>query len=90
MLDPLPFNALVAFEAAARHLSFSKAAAELNVPPAAGVDDCARGVDFNHPSLALEAAVHGQGVVLSIAKLAARDLADGRLLIPFEAQVPLE
>lgn len=35
MLGPLPFNALIAFEAAARHLSFSKAAAELNVTPAA-------------------------------------------------------
>jgi LysR family glycine cleavage system transcriptional activator len=30
-----PLGALRAFEAAARHLSFSKAAAELNVTPAA-------------------------------------------------------
>ena len=30
-----PLNALRAFEAAGRHLSFSKAAAELNVTPAA-------------------------------------------------------
>ena len=30
-----PLNALRAFEAAARHLSFTKAAAELNVTPAA-------------------------------------------------------
>lgn len=35
MLGSLPLNALIAFEAAARHLSFSKAAAELNVTPAA-------------------------------------------------------
>jgi len=35
MLGPLPLNALIAFEAAARHLSFAKAAAELNVTPAA-------------------------------------------------------
>ena len=36
MARPLPpLNALKAFEAAARHLSFTKAAAELNVTPAA-------------------------------------------------------
>ena len=35
MLGPLPHNALVAFEAAARHLSFARAADELNVTPAA-------------------------------------------------------
>ncbi len=36
MSRPLPpLNALKAFEAAARHLSFTKAAAELNVTPAA-------------------------------------------------------
>lgn len=35
MAGPLPFNALNAFVAAARHNSFSKAAAELHVTPAA-------------------------------------------------------
>ena len=35
MADYLPLNALKAFEAAARHLSFSKAAEELHVTPAA-------------------------------------------------------
>ncbi len=35
MADHLPLNALKAFEAAARHLSFSKAADELHVTPAA-------------------------------------------------------
>jgi LysR family glycine cleavage system transcriptional activator len=35
MADHLPLNALKAFEAAARHLSFSKAAEELHVTPAA-------------------------------------------------------
>ncbi len=35
MTDHLPLNALKAFEAAARHLSFSKAAEELHVTPAA-------------------------------------------------------
>lgn len=35
MKTPLPLNALKAFEAASRHLSFSAAAEELNVTPAA-------------------------------------------------------
>ena len=35
MAGPLPLNALNAFEVAARHESFSKAAEELNVTPAA-------------------------------------------------------
>ncbi|MEQ9815178.1 MAG: LysR family transcriptional regulator, partial [Azospirillaceae bacterium] len=36
MARPLPpLNALKAFESAARHLSFTRAAAELNVTPAA-------------------------------------------------------
>jgi len=34
-MQPLPLNALKVFEAAARHLSFAKAAAELHVTPAA-------------------------------------------------------
>ena len=59
---------------------------------AAGVDgvDSARGVHFNHVSLALEAAAESQGVVLSIGQLASNDLATGRLVIPFETRVPLE
>ena len=35
MIENLPFGALRAFEAAARHLSFKRAAAELHVTPAA-------------------------------------------------------
>lgn len=59
---------------------------------AAGVSgvDSARGVHFNHVSLALDAAADSQGVVLSIGQLASNDLATGRLVIPFEARVPLE
>ena len=59
---------------------------------AAGITgiDSGRGIHFNHVSLALEAAVDSQGVVLSIAQLAANDIAAGRLVIPFETQVPLE
>ena len=52
--------------------------------------DSSRGIHFNHVSLALEAAADSQGVVLSIAQLASNDLATGRLVIPFEARVPLE
>ena len=59
---------------------------------AAGVSgvDSSRGIHFNHVSLALEAAADSQGVVLSIAQLASNDLTTGRLVIPFEARVPLE
>ena len=59
---------------------------------AAGVDgvDSSRGIHFNHVSLALEAAADSQGVVLSIAQLASNDLSTGRLVVPFEARVPLE
>ncbi len=49
-----------------------------------------RGLHFNHVALALEAAVEGQGVVLSIDVLAASDLAAGRLVIPFDMGLPLQ
>ena len=55
----------------------------------AGIDS-GRGIHFNHVSLALEAAVDSQGVVLSIAQLAANDIRAGRLVIPFDVQVPLD
>jgi len=59
---------------------------------AAGVDgvDASRGIRFNHVSLALEAAAAGQGVVLSIGQLASADIAAGRLVVPFDTQVPLD
>ena len=59
---------------------------------AAGVSDVdtARGLHFNHVALALEAAVEGQGVVLSLRQLAADDLAAGRLVVPFEISLDLE
>ena len=59
---------------------------------AAGVTgiDSTRGIHFNTVSLALEAAVDSQGVVLSIGQLASTDLAAGRLVIPFEARLPLD
>ena len=52
--------------------------------------DAQRGIRFNHVSLALEAAVDGQGVVLSMQPLAAADVAAGRLVTPFDLSIPLE
>ena len=45
---------------------------------------------FNHGSLAINAAVNGQGVVLSMKALASEDLAAGRLVVPFDIGLPLE
>ncbi|MBC7943712.1 MAG: transcriptional regulator GcvA [Burkholderiales bacterium] len=57
---------------------------------AAGVDDidASRGPRFNHSSLALEAAADSMGVALSLPKLAAAELASGRLVTPFELRLP--
>lgn len=52
--------------------------------------DSSRGVHFNHGNLAINAAVNGQGVVLSMKVLAADDLAAGRLVVPFDIGLPLE
>lgn len=49
-----------------------------------------RGLHFNHVSLAMEAAIDGQGVLLSIRRLAQCDIEAGRLCIPFELGMPLE
>lgn len=49
-----------------------------------------RGLHFNHVSLALDAAVDGQGVLLSIKPLAQSDIEAGRLCIPFHLPIPLE
>ena len=51
--------------------------------------DASRGPHFNHPVLGLEAAVDGLGVVLGIKELAERDLAAGRLVAPFDYDMPL-
>ena len=59
---------------------------------AAGVKsvDGKRGLHFNHGNLAINAAVDGQGVVLSMKALASGDIAAGRLVIPFSQELPLE
>ena len=49
-----------------------------------------RGLYFNHVSLALEAAMDAQGVLLSIKALAKHDIEAGRLCIPFDLSIPLD
>lgn len=52
--------------------------------------DGARGLRFNRVSLALAAAVEGQGVVLSLEQLAMNDLDKGKLVIAFDHRVELQ
>ncbi len=47
------------------------------------------GLHFNHVSMALAAAIDGQGVVLSLLPLAERDIAAGRLVVPFDLSLAL-
>lgn len=49
-----------------------------------------RGLHFNQVSLAMEAAIDGQGVLLSIKPLAQLDIEAGRLCIPFGEDMPLD
>jgi LysR family transcriptional regulator, glycine cleavage system transcriptional activator len=58
----------------------------------AGLDkaDGTRGIHFDHAVQALEAAISGQGVALSLKPLATADLAAGRLVIPFDIKLPLK
>ena len=58
----------------------------------AGLDkaDGTRGIHFDHAVQALEAAIGGQGVALSLKPLASADLAAGRLVIPFDIVLPLK
>ncbi len=48
-----------------------------------------RGLHFNHVLMAMEAAIDGQGVLLSMERLARLDLAENRLCIPFDMSLPL-
>ena len=59
---------------------------------AAGVSvgDSGRGSHFSHAVLALEAASNALGVVATFPLLAAAELAAGRLILPFDLQVPLQ
>lgn len=52
--------------------------------------DTERGMRFNHVALALEAAIDGYGVVLSLEQMAAPDIEAGKLVIPFGPRLPLD
>ena len=58
---------------------------------AAGVEglDLTRGVVFNQASMAIDAAVDGQGIALARSALAASDLLAGRLVRPFALALPV-
>ena len=49
-----------------------------------------RGLRFNHISLAIDAAIDGQGVLLGLKALAENDIEAGRLCIPFPQTMPIE
>lgn len=59
---------------------------------AAGVSDVdsTHGMAFNSAGLVLGAAVAGQGVALTLEPLAADDIADGRLVKPFNLSIPMD
>jgi LysR family glycine cleavage system transcriptional activator len=52
--------------------------------------DAERGPVFNDAAMAVEAAVEGQGVAMTRAELAEQDLAEGRLVKPFDLSLPIE
>ena len=54
-----------------------------------GIDD-KRGLKFNQISLAIDAAIDGQGVLLGIEAMARKDIKEKRLCIPFDISLPLE
>ena len=55
----------------------------------AGEVDALRGPRFSHASLALQAAIEGQGLALGSDALARDDLAAGRLVRPFDVALPV-
>lgn len=52
--------------------------------------DTSRGLRFTHAEMALEAAAEGLGVVLTLTALATSELAAGRLIMPFQLDLPLD
>ncbi|MEM7406094.1 MAG: transcriptional regulator GcvA [Pseudomonadota bacterium] len=52
--------------------------------------DTSHGPHFSPVQLLLQAAIDGQGVALTMDVLAARDIALGRLVVPFPDQVPID
>jgi len=85
--DDLPRHTLIHDQAEARDPlvptwpMWLKAAGVKNVPATAGIT-------FNSMSLALDAAVAGQGIVLAYSNIAAADLAAGRLVRLFSLALP--
>ncbi|PIE00816.1 MAG: LysR family transcriptional regulator [Thiothrix nivea] len=67
--------------------SWTKWAENFNIK---GIDTRHGGLHFNQVSLALAAALDGQGVLLSMDILARSDIEAGRLCIPFDLKMPLE
>ena len=61
--------------------------AAFGVDPGPGV---AHGPVLNEMSLAIDAAIAGQGVALARSALASRDLADGRLVRPMRHEIPAD
>jgi LysR family glycine cleavage system transcriptional activator len=59
---------------------------------AAGVDgiEATRGLRFNQSSLVLEGAISGRGVALAKGRLAFADLAEGKLVKPFDVSQPVD
>ncbi len=59
---------------------------------AAGVEgvDPYRGPGFNHSNLLFQAAIDGQGVAVGRSVLVSKDLAAGRLVKPFDVELPAE
>jgi LysR family glycine cleavage system transcriptional activator len=49
--------------------------------------DCSHGLSFHDPGLALQAAIDGLGIAMGYVELAAIDIAEGRLVRPFAAEV---
>ena len=47
-------------------------------------------MSFNSVSLALAAAIEGQGVVFTLKALAESDIAAGRLVAPFDLSLPMD
>ena len=58
---------------------------------AVGVEDvdASLGLRFSHPEHAIQSAISGAGVALSRRSLAADDIAQGRLVIPFNLDLPV-
>ncbi|MGH6912664.1 MAG: transcriptional regulator GcvA [Geminicoccales bacterium] len=55
----------------------------------AGVDPD-RGLKFDHGALVIQAAVNGMGVAMGSSALVAEDLAAGRLVEPFDIELPID